>query len=328
MVGYYGNFCLGIALLLSLIQTLGIIPNPMSRLSRPACQTANLFTTASFISLVILFLANKQHYGVVQQNVEDSFTYMQRLFAIWQNHESIMLFYAVAITGFGTAYILMTKKTISDLLARSVIGAQGFVQTGLYIYILFFASPFDVPVEASHAYAEINQPPLYIHHFVLYLGYVATSVIYSLVLGILLEGKRIKAWVTFSLPWIKFSALTIATGLLLGHFTYFSKPTDWTSIEINAFLTLGTCAVLLYLVKHVQENHLFKKGALFLGIVTFYKAFVLNILSHPLYNQSVASVSSKSRDLFFILGYFTFGFFVTSIMFLARIKQSYEENQT
>lgn len=331
MINFFGNVCLIIALCASLIQTLGVVPHAIARLGRPACQTAALFTFGAFFTICFGFLTYNPSMQVVLQNSLISDPWYVRLSGVWNNHVTLMLLWSTLFSGFGSLYVLRSKNRNIDHLSRPVIGVQGFIQSGFLLYMVVFLSPFQVldkplVVDFSNVEFSVN-----VHQLFIYAGYMLISIVYALVIGILIEGKRVALLKYEAMPWIIPSWTLIFIGSTLGimqeYFALGEFYVDLTKLHYEAVLTLALMTLLFAMIPYIEANRVIKKVVLLWGIVVFFQALFGSLL-----NQSVSLLHPdlkitdlpETKFLFIFLG---LGVGFSLMIYMGRVLRSLRKNK-
>lgn len=331
MINFFGHICLIIALCASLIQTLGVVPHHIARLGRPACQTAALFTFGAFFTICFAFLTHNPTMLVVIKNSSLSDPWYIRLSGVWNNHVTVMLLWAMLFSGFGSLYVLRSKNRNIDYLSRPVIGVQGFIQSGFLLYMVVFLSPFALVkepllIDFSKVVFSANVYKLFIH-----AGYMLISIVYALVIGILIEGKRVALLKNEAMPWILPSWLLLFVGstfgiiqeyVVLGHF-----DVDLTKLHYGAVVTLALMTTLLIMIPYIEANRVIKKAVLLGGIVVFFQG-----LFGSLINQRVSLLQPhlkitdlpETKFLFIFLG---LGVGFSLMIYMGRVLRSLRKNK-
>lgn len=330
MINFFGQICLIIALITSLIQTVGVVPHQVARLGRPACQTTALFTLSAFVTLCVGFLLHSSTLVVVINNSAASDVWYMRLSGVWNNHVSLMLVWMTLFSCFGSLYVVRSKHRNIDYLSRPVIGVQGFIQSGFLLYMVAFLSPFEAAKPSSviqlQAVTVLN-----LNHLLIYAAYMLISIVYALVIGILIEGKRVSLLAKEALPWLKPSWLLLAISSiwsLVQGYVYTGKlPVTSDSIEYQSLITLGLMTVLLLLMRYVDRSRVIKKLILLVGIVVFFQG-----LFGSLMHQRVSSLkqSIKVRDLpeaKFLFLFIGIGISLSLMIYMGRVVRSIRKNR-
>lgn len=330
MINFFGQICIVIALITSLIQTLGVVPHHLARLGRPACQTTALFTVCAFVTLCVGFLLHSPTLVVVLKNSIASDPWYIRLSGVWNNHVSLMLVWMTFFSCFSSLYVIRSKNRNIDHLSRPVIGVQGFIQSGFLLYMVAFLSPF----------AEVKEPvilditrvtfSLNLHHLLIYAAYMLISIVYALIIGILIEGKRVQLLLREALPWLKPGWILLTLGVILGVFQAYAYEERFTlyrgAVEYEALIALGLMTVLLLLLRYIEQSRIVKKLVLLVGILVFFQG-----LFGSLINQSVNPLTSnlkvldlpEAKFLFLFIG---LGVTLSLMIYMGRVIRSIRKN--
>lgn len=330
MINFFGHICLIIALITSLIQTVGVIPHSIARLGRPACQTTALFTVSAFITLCIGFLVHTPSILVVVNNSVASDVWYMRLSGLWNNHVSLMLVWMTLFSCFGSLYVVRSKHRNIDYLSRPVIGVQGFVQSGFLLYMVAFLSPFEIATAAKVS-RQINVGALNLHHVLIHAAYMLISIVYALVIGILIEGKRVSLLVEEALPWLKPSWVLLALGSVWGIIQGYIRTGTLNlvskSIEYHSLLSLALMTVLLLLLRYVDRSRLIKKLVLLVGILVFFQGIFGSLMQQNANSQKKIINVLELPEAKFLFLFISIGICLSLMIYMGRVLRSIRKNR-
>jgi len=330
MINFFGHICLIIALITSLIQTVGIVPHHIARLGRPACQTTALFTLSAFVTLCVGFVIHSPTLSIVLSNSLASDPWYIRLSGAWNNHVSLMLVWMTFFSCFSSLYVIRSKNRNIDHLSRPVIGVQGFIQSGFLLYMVAFLSPFspaksDSMLEITHATAAFN-----LHHLLIYAAYMLISIVYALIIGILIEGKRVQLLLKEALPWLKPGWLLLVVGVILGMFETYGRYDHLLlrrgSVEYEAMLTLGLMTILMLLLRYIERSRIVKKLVLLVGILVFFQGLFGSLMNQhvePLISNLRVQELPQAKFLFLFIG---LGVSLSLMIYIGRVIRSLRKN--
>ena len=115
-----------------------------------------------------------------------------------------MLLWNLALTGMGSAIALFGRNLPTGLKA-SALAAQGALGVLFIGYTAFASNPFlriaFAPIEGQSLNPILQDPFMAIHPPFLYAGYVGFSVVFSLAVAALIEGRADAAWARWIRPW-------------------------------------------------------------------------------------------------------------------------------
>lgn len=331
MINFFGQICLIIALITSLIQTLGIVPHHIARLGRPACQTTALFTLSAFITLCVGFLLHSPTLLVVINNSTALDPWYIRLSGVWNNHVSIMLVWMTFFSCFSSLYVIRSKHRNIDHLSRPVIGVQGFIQSGFLLYLIVFLSPFEVIKSSMEIDVKDVAFALNLHHLLIYAAYMLISIVYALVIGVLIEGKRVVLLVKEALPWLTPSWILLALGstwgLIQGYVENKQLAIPYGTVEYESLITLVLMTVLLLLVRYIERSRIVKKLVLLVGILVFFQGMFGSLINQPvslLMPQLRVQSLPEAKFLFLFIG---LGVSSSLMIYFGRVVRSLRKNK-
>jgi cytochrome c-type biogenesis protein CcmF len=236
----------------------------------------------------------------VAQNSHTEKPLIYKIAGAWGSHEGSILLWCFMLTGYGAAIAL--ARALPWGLKALGVGVQGCLGALFIGYMVFASNPLlriiDPPVEGRSLNPLLQDPALAAHPPFLYAGYVGMSVVFSLALAALIEGRVDAAWARWVRPWALAAWSFLTVGITLGSFwAYYELGWGgwwfWDPVE-NASLMPWLMATALLHSAIVTE----KRGALaawtaFLAI----GAFTLSMLGAFLVRSGVlTSVHSFAVD--------------------------------
>lgn len=326
MVSFFGKVCLLIALTSSLVQTLGIVPHNIARLGRPACQTAALFTVAAFLSLFVGFVTCHPDLLVVANNSLSSDPWYIRISGLWNNHVAIMLLWVTLFSMFGSLYVMKSKHRNIDHLSRPVIGINGFIQSGFCLYLVVFMSPF-APVK-SPVVLDVSDTAfnLNLHHLLIYASYMLISIVYGLVMGILIEGKRVALLKQEALPWLRYSwgLLVVSTTWVVVKAYMNSEDLGFTrgTVEYESLITLALLTSLFLMLPYVDRSRIVKKLVLLLGILIFFQGLFGSLISQKVSSLTPDVLVTDLQEAKFLFLFIGLGVGLSLMIYMSRVVRS------
>lgn len=122
----------------------------------------------------------------------------------WGSHEGSMLLWCLMLTGYGAA-IVIGGRALPWRLRASTVTVQGALGLLFIAYMVLASNPLarleTPPVEGRSLNPLLQDPALAFHPPFLYAGYVGLSVVFSMSLAALAEGKADAAWARWVRPW-------------------------------------------------------------------------------------------------------------------------------
>ena len=227
MIAEAGAFALTLALALSIAQVVLSVAGRMRR-SAPLAGAGEGAALAGFLAVAVAFAALMHAFVVsdfsvanVAQNSHSAKPLLYRVAGTWGSHEGSMLLWCLALTGFGAAVAGLGGDLPRGLRAMTV-ATQGLLGTVFLAYTVFASNPLarllTPPVEGRSLNPLLQDPALAVHPPFLYAGYVGMSVVFSLAVAALIEGRIDAAWSRWVRPWALTAWSLLTVGITLGAF--------------------------------------------------------------------------------------------------------------
>ena len=203
MIVETGAFALVLALVLSALQ---MVVSAAARARRSpllaavgegAALGAFAGIAVSFAALVYAFVVSDFSVANVAANSHSEKPLLYRIGGAWGSHEGSMLLWCLALTGYG-ALLAGFGRGLSPALKAVAVAVQGALGLVFLAYTVFASNPFTrlaaPPVEGRSLNPLLQDPALILHPPFLYAGYVGLSVVFSLAIAALEEGRTDAAW--------------------------------------------------------------------------------------------------------------------------------------
>jgi cytochrome c-type biogenesis protein CcmF len=283
MIVELGAFCLILALTLSAVQTgLSLAGRATrSRVLASAGEGAALAAFAAvaiaFAALMFSFVTSDFSVANVAANSHSEKPLLYRVAATWGSHEGSMVLWCLALTGFGAAVAVQGRGLPLGLKAMTV-GTQGGLGTIFLAYTALASNPFmrllPAPVEGRSLNPLLQDPALAFHPPFLYAGYVGMSVVFSLAVGALVEGKVDAAWARWVRPWALAAWSMLTVGITLGAFwAYYELGWGgwwfWDPVENASFMPWLIATALLHSAIVTEKRGALTGWTVFLALAAF-----------------------------------------------------------
>ncbi|MDO8901458.1 MAG: heme lyase CcmF/NrfE family subunit [Phenylobacterium sp.] len=283
MIVEIGAFALVLSLVLSVLQT---VASALARIRRApvlaavgeaAAISAFAALAVSFAALVYAFVVSDFSVANVTANSHSAKPMLYKVGGAWGSHEGSMLLWCLALTGFG-ALLAGYGRGLSAGLKSVAVATQGALGIAFLAYTVFASNPFwrltDPPVEGRSLNPLLQDPALILHPPFLYVGYVGLSVVFSLAIAALVEGRADAAWARWVRPWTlaAWSALTI--GITLGAFwAYYELGWGgwwfWDPVENASFMPWLIATALLHSAVVTERRGALPGWTIFLALGGF-----------------------------------------------------------
>jgi cytochrome c-type biogenesis protein CcmF len=238
---------------------------------------AALSCLLAFAALMSAFIRSDFSVENVAQNSHTLKPLLYKIAGTWGNHEGSMVLWCVVASGFGAALARTSKGLRWDLRSRAV-GVQGLVTASTLAYLAFASNPFvrlvNAPLQGAGLNPLLQDPALAFHPPFLYLGYVGSSVVFSLAVAALLEGRVDAAWARWVRPWALASWVCLTIGITLGsYWAYYELGWGgwwfWDPVENASFMPWLLGAALLHSAIVTEKRGGLASWTILLAILTF-----------------------------------------------------------
>lgn len=283
MIAEAGAFALTLALALSVGQVVLSLAGrvrcsgPLAGAGEGAALAAFLAVAVAFAALVYAFVVSDFSVANVAQNSHSAKPLLYRVAGAWGSHEGSMLLWCLALTGFGAAVAGLGRDLPRGLRAMTV-ATQGLLGTVFLAYTVFASNPLarllTPPAEGRSLNPLLQDPALAVHPPFLYAGYVGMSVIFSLAVAALVEGRIDAAWSRWVRPWALAAWSMLTVGITLGAFwAYYELGWGgwwfWDPVENASFMPWLIATALLHSAVVTEKRGALTGWTVFLALAAF-----------------------------------------------------------
>ncbi|HLK26639.1 MAG TPA: heme lyase CcmF/NrfE family subunit [Caulobacteraceae bacterium] len=283
MTAEFGSYALVLAFALSLAQvalsTGGRLngSRALAGAGEGAAAGAFICVACAFAALMFAFVTSDFSVANVAANSHTAKPLLYKITGVWGSHEGSMLLWCLALTGYGAVMALFAGALPPRLKADAVAiqGALGVLFVG---YTVFASNPLvrlaNPPVEGASLNPLLQDPFLAIHPPFLYAGYVGMSVVFSLSLAALIEGRVEAAWARWIRPWALAAWSLLTVGIMLGSFwSYYVLGWggwwSWDPVENASFMPWLAATALLHSATVTEKRGALAGWTVFLGLLAF-----------------------------------------------------------
>jgi cytochrome c-type biogenesis protein CcmF len=283
MIVELGAFALVLALVASVLQSGlsavgGAWRSPvLAGAGRGAALAAFLATATAFAALVYAFVVSDFSVANVAANSHTAKPLLFKIAGAWGSHEGSMLLWCLVLTGYGAAMAVFGESLPPRLRAYAV-AVQGALGVMFLAYTVFASNPMarliDPPVEGRSLNPLLQDWALAVHPPFLYSGYVGFSVVYSLAMAALIDGKIDAAWARWVRPWTLAAWSLLTVGITLGAFwAYYELGWGgwwfWDPVENASFMPWLIGAALLHSAIVMEKRGALPGWTAFLALTAF-----------------------------------------------------------
>jgi cytochrome c-type biogenesis protein CcmF len=283
MIVEIGAFALVLALAFAAAQ-LALSAAAWARRSTVLAAAGEGAALASFLGVAIAFAVLMHAFVVsdfsvlnVTANSHTEKPLLYRVAGTWGSHEGSMLLWCLALTGYGAAAALLGRGLPRPLKAL-MVATQGGLGTVFLAYTVFASNPLarlaSPPVEGRSLNPLLQDPALAVHPPFLYAGYVGMSVVFSLAVAALIEGRVDAAWARWVRPWALAAWSLLTVGITLGSFwAYYELGWGgwwfWDPVENASFMPWLVAAALLHSAIVTEKRGAMAAWTVFLALAAF-----------------------------------------------------------
>ncbi|MFT5572749.1 MAG: cytochrome c-type biogenesis protein CcmF [Cryomorphaceae bacterium] len=315
MLGEIGNYCLVLALCVSVCQSIipivGASTNRQSWMmfGRSAAYTQFLLVLASYAALTYAFYLNdfSIKYVANTSNLEQPLMY--RLSGVWGGHEGSLLLWILMLSSWSALVAKFSRGIPRDMVAR-VLAVLGMISIGFVSFTLITSNPFErlfpTPLDGRELNPLLQDPGFLIHPPMLYMGYVGFSVVFAFAIAAMLSGKLDTAWARWSRPWTIVAWLFLTIGITLGSWwAYYELGWGgwwfWDPVENASFMPWLVGTALIHSLAVTEKRGAFKAWTVLLAIMAFSLSLLGTFLVRSGVLTSVHSFASDPERGLFIL---------------------------
>ena len=283
MIAETGAFALILALVLSVAQVAFSVAGHWRRSSVLAGAGAGAGLAAfaavalAFAALMHAFVTSDFSVANVAANSHTEKPLLYKVAGTWGSHEGSMLLWCLALTGFGAA-VAGFKRGLPLGLKAVTVATQGALGAVFLAYTVFASNPFarlvQIPIEGRSLNPLLQDPALAIHPPFLYAGYVGMSVVFSLAVAALVEGRADAAWARWVRPWTLMAWSLLTVGITLGAFwAYYELGWGgwwfWDPVENASFMPWLIATALLHSAIVTEKRGALAGWTIFLALGAF-----------------------------------------------------------
>jgi cytochrome c-type biogenesis protein CcmF len=248
---------------------------------RSAAQTFATISAAAllvaFALLIVTFLQSDFSVALVANNSHSAKPLLYKIAGTWGNHEGSMLLWCLVSAIYGAALASFGGRLVPSLQSRA-LGIQGLLGAMTLVYLILASNPFarldPAPLEGADLNPLLQDPALAIHPPMLYLGYVGFSLVFSLAIAALIEGKVDRAWASWVRPWALTAWAFLTFGIGLGSWwAYYELGWGgwwfWDPVENASFMPWLAGAALVHSAIITEKRGTMASWTILLAILTF-----------------------------------------------------------
>lgn len=265
----------------------------LEQLGRRAVLLMLGFSTIAILSLLTAFLKDDFSIKYVEATSRINQPLLYKISAIWSAQEGSLLFWLWLATLYTAAVAYLWTRDAGDLLPYA-LSVQSFVVVFFAWIVGFVADPFEqqfpAPPDGRGMTPLLQDPGMFGHPLLLYIGFVGMGVPFAFGIATLLTRRSGSDWLKITRRWTMFAWLFLTLGIVVGGWWAYRELGwggywGWDPVE-NSSLIPWLLATAFFHSAMVQERRgLLKNWNILLIIFTF----VLTIFSTFLTRSGILS---------------------------------------
>ena len=268
-----------------------------------------LFTLLSFIILIVAYIISDFSLINVYENSHTTKPMFYKISGTWGNHEGSLLLWINILVLFSFLFLIFNKNKNKDFKLYTLI-FQNLLISVFLIFLLTNSNPFSllypIPSEGMGLNPILQDPALAIHPPLLYIGFVGSSIYFSIALAALISRVDSKSLALTIKPWVSVSWTFQTLGILVGSiWAYYELGWGgfwfWDPVENSSLMPWFLMTALLHSVLVLERRIGLYSWVIILSILTFTMSVVGTFLVRSgILNSVHTFANDPSRGLFIL----------------------------
>ena len=279
--------------------------------------------TVSFLVLVMSFVYSDFSNETVFNHSHTTKPLFYKISGSWGNHEGSLLLWLLVLTLFIFLFLLKSQRQQKKYRILTLLFQQVII-IGFFIFVIKTSNPFTyifpAPKEGLGLNPILQDPALAIHHPILYLGYVGSSIIFSSALSATTLNYISKEWARHLKQWVLVSWIFLTLGILLGSiWAYYELGWGgfwfWDPVENVSLMPWLALTTLLHCLVVLEKKLILTSWVIILSIATFTLSMCGTFLVRSGILNSVHTFANDPERGLFILIFLFFLIFLSIFIF-------------
>ena len=315
MIAELGQFCLALALMVSLLQALlpalGKLAGAPSiaYLTKPSAMAGFMLILAAFVVLVAAYAASDFSVLNVVLNSHSDKPLLYKITGSWGNHEGSMLLWATILAAYG--FLIAIIRANETALKYTTLGVLGAIQAGFLAFLLFTSNPFTrvwpPALQGEDLNPLLQDIGLALHPPTLYIGYVGFAAVFAYSLAALMRGKLDTSFARTIHPFILLPWSFLTLGIGAGSWWAYRELGwggwwFWDPVENVSLLPWLSATALLHANMVLEKRGQLARWVALLAILTFSFSLIGTfIVRSGLITSVHAFASDPARGVFILI---------------------------
>lgn len=235
------------------------------------------FILLSVVYLIYLFYTNDFRFDVISHFSDKNISLIYKILAFYSSNEGSMLLWILAMSLYSVIFCVLQKACNSNVKIVT-LNIHGIITAIFIAFEFFMLNPFKINFVASdvgmgfnpllHDSSYITHPPF------MYLGYLSTSILYSISLSLLICKDFSQKWLCILKLYGAISCFFLTLGIFLGSLWAYKELGwggfwFWDPVENVALIPWLLSIINLHLIHISIHKKIFKKILIFNYISLF-----------------------------------------------------------
>ena len=268
-----------------------------------------IFTFLSFITLITAYVISDFSLVNVYENSHTTKPLFYKISGTWGNHEGSLLLWINILVTFSFLFLILNKNKNKNFKLYTLV-FQNLLISAFLIFLLTNSNPFSllypIPTEGMGLNPILQDPALAIHPPLLYIGFVGSSIYFSIALAGLISKVDSKSLAITIKPWVSVSWTFQTLGILVGSiWAYYELGWGgfwfWDPVENSSLMPWFLMTALLHSVLVLERKIGLHSWVIILSILTFTMSVVGTFLVRSgILNSVHTFANDPSRGLFIL----------------------------
>jgi cytochrome c-type biogenesis protein CcmF len=338
----FGNFCLLLALCLSLYAIFASLLGAAQRQHRIICSAERAALAASgavilaFGSLLYLLITNDFSVSHVVNSSNRDLPIFYKIAAVWGGHDGSMLLWVFVASIFSGLVIYQNRFRYRDMMPY-VVAVLMFNLAFFLALNLFLSNPFNqlvqvfpdgsmqkyVPTDGRGLNPLLQYWAMVIHPPILYLGFIGFVVPFAFAIAALATRQQGDTWIRTTRRWTLVTWLMLGAGLILGgKWAYvvlgWGGYWAWDPVENSSLMPWLIGTAFLHSVIMQEKKGMLKIWNVILILIAYLLGIFGTFITRSGIVNSVHAFADSSLGAFFIY-YMFFVLLATAYLITARL---------
>ncbi|VEJ09707.1 heme lyase CcmF/NrfE family subunit [Actinobacillus delphinicola] len=285
------------------------------------------FVATTFGILIALLVQDDFSVRYVANHSNHLLPTLYKVAASWAGHSGSMLFLVVLFSIWSLLFCCTQRHRFNQDNQR-VLAFLGIINAIFLLFLIFFSNPFTrifpAPLEGGDLNPMLQDIGLIFHPPLLYLGYSAFAVVFSITLTYLIKGNFPSSFALDIKPWVLIGWVFLTLGIMLGAWwAYYELGWGgwwfWDPSENASLMPWLIATALLHSLSANIKSNAFPYWTILLALCVF----ILSLLGIFIVRSGIltsvhafAQDNSRGLGLLIIFCFFSllaFGFFATRL---------------